>query len=68
MPLELAKNQVYHSRTKHIDVWFHFIKDILDEGDIRLRKIGIADNLANNLVKVVFEAKFQYYRNLANIL
>lgn len=68
MPLELAKNQVYHSRTKHIDVWFHFIKDILDEGDIRLRKIGIADNLANNLVKVVFEVKFQYYRNLANIL
>lgn len=68
MPLELAKNQVYHSRTKHIDVWFHFIKDILDEGDIRLRKTGIVDNLANNLVKVVFEVKFQYYRNLANIL
>ena len=32
----LVKNQVYHVRTKHIDVMFHFIWKILDEGDIEL--------------------------------
>ena len=32
----LAKNQVYHSRTKHIDVRFHFVHEIFDEGDILL--------------------------------
>ena len=35
----LAKNQVYHVRMKHIDVRFHFIQEILDEGDIELLKI-----------------------------
>ena len=35
----LAKNQVYHERTKHIDVRFHFVREILDEGDIELLKI-----------------------------
>jgi len=34
----LAKNQVYHARTKHIDVRFHFVREILDEGDIELLK------------------------------
>jgi len=29
----LAKNQVYHVRTKHIDVRFHFFREILNEGD-----------------------------------
>ena len=29
-----AKNQVYHARMKHINVRFHFIREILDEGDI----------------------------------
>ena len=28
----LAKNQVHHARTKHIDVRFHFFREILDEG------------------------------------
>ena len=35
----LAKNQVNHTRTKHIDVRFHFVREILDEGDIELLKI-----------------------------
>ena len=30
----LAKNQVYHARMKHINVRFHFVREILDEGDI----------------------------------
>jgi len=29
----LTKNQVYHARMKHIDVRFHFVREILDEGD-----------------------------------
>ena len=32
----LIKNQVYHARTKHNDTRFHFIWEILDEGDIEL--------------------------------
>nr|GEV39215.1 retrovirus-related Pol polyprotein from transposon TNT 1-94 [Tanacetum cinerariifolium] len=30
--IHLAKNQVYHARTKHIDVRYHFIREILEEG------------------------------------
>ncbi|KAG8486257.1 hypothetical protein CXB51_019640 [Gossypium anomalum] len=29
--IHLAKNQVYHARTKHIDVRFHFVLEIIDE-------------------------------------
>jgi len=32
----LVKNQIDHIRTKYIDVRFHFIREILDEGDIDL--------------------------------
>jgi len=32
----LTKNQVYHARSKYIDV-FHFVREILDEGDIELQ-------------------------------
>jgi len=49
----LAKNQVYHARTKLIDVRSHFVRDILDEGDIELKKIRTKNNLADMLTKVL---------------
>lgn len=32
----LSKNQTYHDRTKHIDVRYHFIRHILNEGEFKL--------------------------------
>ncbi|GKF16728.1 hypothetical protein Tco_0061646, partial [Tanacetum coccineum] len=32
--IHLAKNKVYHARTKHIDVRYHFIREILEEGGV----------------------------------
>ena len=29
----LRKNPMYHERTKHIDVRFHYIRDVVAEGD-----------------------------------
>ena len=40
----LAKNQVYHARMKHINIRFHFIWEILDDGDIELLKIHTTEN------------------------
>jgi len=54
----LAKNQVYHARTKHIGVRFYFIREILDECDIELLKVHTKENPANMLTKVVSRAKF----------
>lgn len=42
--IHLAKNQVHHRRTKHIDVRFHFIQEIIKHGDVILKKIGTKHN------------------------
>jgi hypothetical protein len=64
----LAKNQVYHARTKHIDVRYHFVRDVLDDGDILLVKIHTNDNPADMLTKVVTGVKFKHCKNLLRIL
>ena len=30
----LTKNQMFHERTKHINVWYHFVRDIIACGDL----------------------------------
>ena len=64
----LVKNQVYHASTKHIDVRFHFIWEILNEGDIELLKVYTKENPADMLTKVVLRVKFAHCKELLHIL
>lgn len=55
----LSKNQTYHERTKHIDVKFHFIRDILSEGKIVLKKIASYENSTDMLTKALTLKKLE---------
>ncbi|KAH7852964.1 hypothetical protein Vadar_031538 [Vaccinium darrowii] len=65
--IHLAKNQVHHSRTKHIDVRFHFIREVIEDGEVLLEKIGTVDNPADMLTKVVTGVKFKHCLDLINM-
>ena len=56
----LAKNQTYHYQTKHIDVKYHYVREIIEDGDVLLKKIDTKDNPSDMLTKVVSGVKFQY--------
>jgi len=65
--IQLAKNQVHHARTKHIDVRYHFVRDVIEEGDISLMKVHTNENPADMLTKVVTGSKFQHCLDLLHI-
>lgn len=60
----LAKDQVHHERTKHIDVRYHFLRN---EKRIKVMKVGTADNPADMFTKPVSQSKFQHCLDLLNI-
>jgi len=64
----LAKNQIYHARTKHIDVRFYFVWEILNKGDLELKKIYTKENPADMLTRVVPGVKFEHCKKLLHIL
>ncbi|WVZ76692.1 hypothetical protein U9M48_024645 [Paspalum notatum var. saurae] len=49
--ISVAKNPVLHSRTKHIDVRFHFLRDHYEKGDIELIYVVSANLLADIFTK-----------------
>jgi len=57
--IDLANNLVYHDRTKHIDVRYHFICKLLKDGMFSLLKIHTSQNPANMLIKVVTVEKLK---------
>ena len=60
----LAKDQVHHERTKHIDVMYHFLRS---ETRIKVKRVGTADNPVNMFTKLVLQSKFQHCLNLLKI-
>ena len=47
----LARNPVFHAKTKHIDVKYHFIREVLDGKLLELVKVHTDDNSADVLTK-----------------
>ncbi|MCO5556884.1 hypothetical protein L7F22_010438 [Adiantum nelumboides] len=53
----LAKNAMFHSRTKHIDVRYHFIREVLEDGLITLVKVHTSQNPIDALTKCLLKAQ-----------
>nr|GEV67014.1 hypothetical protein [Tanacetum cinerariifolium] len=45
----VVKNPVFHTKTKHIEIWHHFIRDAYEKKLIQLLKIHTDDNVADLL-------------------
>ena len=58
----LAKNPAYHSRTKHIDVQYHFVRDMVESMKVLLEKVDTLENVADSLTKSVSTEKFSWCR------
>ena len=57
--IHLAKNSAFHSRTKHIQLKYHFIRSVLEDGQLKLEKIHTSQNPADMLTKVVTRDKLR---------
>jgi hypothetical protein len=64
----MTDNPVEHSRTKHIAIWYHFLKDHQQRGDIEIAYINTKDQLADIFTKPLDEKTFTKLRNELNIL
>ena len=63
----LTKDQMFHERTKHIDVRYHFIRGVIAEGDVKVCKISTHDNPADMMTKPVPATKFELCSSLVGV-
>jgi len=57
--IKIAKNLVQHSRTKHIDIRHHFLRDHEAKGDISLQGVRSEEQLADIFTKPLDESTFR---------
>nr|GFA08694.1 retrovirus-related Pol polyprotein from transposon TNT 1-94 [Tanacetum cinerariifolium] len=58
--IDISCNPIQHSRTKHIDVRYHFIKEKVEKGIVELFFVGTEYQLADLFTKALPVERFQY--------
>ena len=57
--IHLSKKSTFHSKTKHIQLKYHFIQSALEDGQLKMEKIHTSQNPADILTKVVTREKLR---------
>ncbi|KAL5555231.1 hypothetical protein UlMin_037467 [Ulmus minor] len=65
--IHLMKNQMFHERTKHIDIKLHFIRDVVSQGTVSVEKIHTDENPSDMMTKPVTGAKFKVCLDLLGV-
>lgn len=63
----MTRNPTFHMRMKHIDIHFHFIRDLVAKNEIILKHCNTHEQVANVLTKSHSREKFIYFISLPGV-
>ena len=66
--ISISKNPVQHSRTKHIDIRHHFIRELVEDGIVCLDFISTQDQKADIFTKPLDAIRFEFLRRSIGLI
>ena len=66
--ISLAKHQVFHERSKHIDVKLYFVRDEIGNGRVKVEKVHTSENATDMLTKVLPSSMFEHWQGLVRLI
>ena len=61
--IRLSKNPVFHDRSKHIEIRYHFIRDYVQRGVVELQYISTDEQMADIFAKSLGRGKHIHFRD-----
>ncbi|KAL9235087.1 hypothetical protein vseg_009883 [Gypsophila vaccaria] len=65
--IQLSKNPVLHGKSKHIDVKFHFLRDLVNDEVVRLSYCTSEDQIADIMTKPLKLEQFEKLRGMLGV-
>ena len=66
--IDISKNLVQHSKTKHIEIRYHFIRDLVERSIVTLEYIPIERQNADIFTKPLDRSKFETLRQVIVVI
>jgi hypothetical protein len=65
--IRLSEHPIFHERSKHIEIKYYFIRDKIQEGEVKREYIPTDEQTADILTKPLSRIKFAYFREKMGI-
>ena len=66
--IKLSKNLVFHDKSKHIEIKYHFIVYKIHKGAVKLQYIFTNEHVANILTKPLVKGKFAFFKDKLGVV
>ena len=64
----MSKNPVFHDKSKHIEIKYHYVRDIVQREVVKLQYVATDNQIAEMLTKPLARLKFEYFREKLSVL
>ena len=66
--VNLLKNPVFHDKSKHIEIKFHYIKDMVQRGAMKFQYVETEEKIVDVLTKPLVRVKLEYFREILGVI
>ena len=64
----MSENLVFHDKSKHIEIKYHYIRYMVHRGAVKLQYVAMDEQIADVLMKPLDRMKFEYFREKLGVL
>jgi hypothetical protein len=66
--IKMKNNHVFHDKSKNIEIQYHYIRDMVQRGAIKIQYVGTDEQVADVLTKPLSRVKFENFRDNLGIV
>ena len=59
---------MFHDKSKHIEIKYQYIRDMVEKGAMNLQYVSIDEQVADVLTKPLSKVKFEYFRDKLGVV
>ena len=64
----MSENLVFHDKSKNIEIKYHYIRDMVQRGAVKLQYVVTEEHIADVFTKPLARVKFEYFREKLGVL
>jgi hypothetical protein len=66
--IKLSENPIFHDRSEHIEIRYHFIRNYVQRGAVGLQYISTDEQIVNILTKALGKGKLVFFRDKLGVV